>query len=90
MMAEQDQVPNGDDTFERDLKEILDDGPDLNDTSNTVQGGTPKKIISMSFSGSTGNVGSYGNSSQPQLTRSFTMPPGVFSSQLSLTTCNMI
>ena len=27
------------DTFERDLKEMLNDGPSLNDLSSTVQGG---------------------------------------------------
>ena len=30
-----------DDTFERDLKEMLKDGPSLNDLSSTVQGGNP-------------------------------------------------
>ena len=29
-----------DDTFERDLKEMLKDGPSLHDLSNTVQGGS--------------------------------------------------
>ncbi|KAH3842133.1 arfaptin-2-like [Dreissena polymorpha] len=32
-------MPMNDEEFERNLKEILDDGPDLNDMSNTVQGG---------------------------------------------------
>ena len=31
--------PEDDDTFERDLKEMLKDGPSLNDLSSTVQGG---------------------------------------------------
>ncbi|CAH1776782.1 unnamed protein product [Owenia fusiformis] len=44
MMANQAPVPanNGmldDDTFERDLKEMLEDGPALNDMSSPVQGG---------------------------------------------------
>ena len=30
-----------DDTFERDLKEMLKDGPSLNDLSSNVQGGNP-------------------------------------------------
>lgn len=44
-MAEQVTLPsNGyemdpNDTFERDLKEMLRDGPDLNDMSSTVQSG---------------------------------------------------
>lgn len=32
-----------DEEFERNLKEIMDDGPDLNDMSNTVQSGSPPK-----------------------------------------------
>ncbi|WAR00344.1 ARFP1-like protein [Mya arenaria] len=47
MMADTSEIPaslNGmpmnDDEFERNLKEIMDDGPDLNDSSNTVQGGS--------------------------------------------------
>ena len=38
-----DVIPNGpageEDLFERDLKEMLKDGPNLNDLSSTVQGG---------------------------------------------------
>ena len=34
-------VGEDDDTFERDLKEMLKDGPSLNDLSSTVQGGNP-------------------------------------------------
>lgn len=84
-MAEPNQaMANGggsEDTFEQDLKDILEDGPDLNDMSNTVQSGSPQKIISTSaYGGSTaGSMGNFG-SSQPRLTRSFTMPPGVLTS----------
>ena len=82
-MASQGAVANGehhaDDTFERDLKEILEDGPTLNDMHNTVQSGSPNKIMTSSFSGTaSGNFGS----SNARLTRSYTMPPGVFSSSI--------
>lgn len=36
-------MPMDDDEFERNLKEIMDDGPDLNDMSNTVQSGSPQR-----------------------------------------------
>ncbi|KAJ8297421.1 hypothetical protein KUTeg_023952 [Tegillarca granosa] len=87
-MTEQNQaMANGggsEDTFEQDLKDILEDGPDLNDMSNTVQSGSPQKIISTSaYSASTaGSMGNFG-SSQPRLTRSFTMPPATSNIPLS-------
>lgn len=86
-MADQNAVTNGggdprqDDTFEMDLREILEDGPDLDDMSNTVQSGSPKKHMSRSYSGSCVSATSFGTN-EPQLTRSFTVPPGVFSSLL--------
>ncbi|OWF46615.1 arfaptin-2-like isoform X1 [Mizuhopecten yessoensis] len=87
-MADQNAVPNGggdprrDDTFEMDLKEILEDGPNLNDMSNTVQSGSPKKTISRSYSGSSVSAASFG-STEPRLTRSFTMPPATSNVPLS-------
>lgn len=36
-------MPMDDDEFERNLKEIMDDGPTLSDSSNTVQSGSPQK-----------------------------------------------
>ena len=32
------------DKFERDLQEMLEDGPNLNDVTNNVQGGTPNSV----------------------------------------------
>ncbi len=84
----QKKITNGmegdEDTFERDLKEMLDDGPDLNDASSNVQGGSGTRM-SASYSGSTAlsssayESQSTGRSGSPQarLTRSYTMPPGV-------------
>lgn len=66
-------IPMDDDEFEKNLKEILEDGPNLNDMSNTVQGGTPQKGLSQStYSLSTS---SSGYQAPPQaLSRSQTMP----------------
>jgi len=69
-----------DDNFERDLQEMLDDGPSLNEIGSTVQGGTPNSM-SSSFSGSYGTTSAPDGASAPsqgRLTRSFTVPPGVF------------
>ena len=68
-------IPMDDDEFEKNLKEILEDGPNLNDMSNTVQGGTPQKGLSQStYSLSTS---SSGYQAPPQaLSRSQTMPGG--------------
>lgn len=85
MMAEEPKhVANGargDDTFEQDLQEILEDGPNLNDLSSTVQSGSPQHVLSTSAYA--GTAGIYGNSaaqksSRQTLTRSYTVPPGVF------------
>ncbi|KAK3099898.1 hypothetical protein FSP39_011451 [Pinctada imbricata] len=83
-MASQRPITNGeplsDDTFERDLKEILEDGPTLNDMHNTVQSGSPNKIMTSSFSGTaSGNFGA----SNSRLTRSYTMPPATSNVPLS-------
>lgn len=84
----QQAIPNGmegeEDTFERDLKEMLDDGPNLNDASSNVQGGTPTRMTA-SYAGSTALSSSFESpatrsaSPQARLTRSYTMPPGVSS-----------
>lgn len=76
---------NGDggvDTFEKDLKEILEDGPSLNDMHNTVQTGSPQKIMTSSYPGGSGSFDNTG-SSQQSLPRSLTMPPAT--SHVSLT-----
>lgn len=67
-----------DDSFERDLQEMLDDGPSLNDVGSTVQGGTPN-TMSATYSGSYGATTEDMPSpaTQGRLTRSFTVPPGV-------------
>lgn len=77
-MAGRDMVNGGGgvDTFEKDLKEILEDGPSLNDMHNTVQTGSPQKIMTSSYPGGSGSFDNTG-SSQQSLPRSLTMPPGV-------------
>lgn len=37
-------VPPEDDNFERDLQEMLEDGPSLNEITSNVQGGTPNSV----------------------------------------------
>lgn len=84
-------VPPEDDNFERDLQEMLEDGPSLNEITSNVQGGTPNSVsaafaenvepfsagASSSQTGSSGGI--YGSgSSASRLTRSYTVPPGVF------------
>ncbi|KAL8588176.1 hypothetical protein ACOMHN_067740 [Nucella lapillus] len=82
-----------DDNFERDLQEMLDDGPSLNEIGSTVQGGTPNSM-SASYSGGPygsggGGVGGGGGgtdggaASQGRLTRSFTVPPATSNIPLS-------
>ena len=66
--------PEDDDTFERDLKEMLEDGPNLSDSSSNVQGGVPTRM-SASYTEGTTTPGS--GLSQARLTRSYTMPPGL-------------
>lgn len=72
---------NKEDEFERDLQEMLDDGPSLNEIGSTVQGGTPNSM-SASYSGSFNAAPQDGamsaGATQGRLTRSFTVPPGVF------------
>ena len=46
IMAEQDKSRAEDDKFERDLQEMLEDGPNLNDVTANVQGGTPNSVSS--------------------------------------------
>lgn len=87
-------VPPDDDNFERDLQEMLEDGPSLNDVTSNVQGGTPNSVSATfaeqvgpfsagaSPSGMTlmgGASGIYGSGiSSTRLTRSYTVPPGMF------------
>lgn len=83
MMAEEPKhVTNGargDDTFEQDLQEILEDGPNLNDLSSTVQSGSPQRVLSTSaYAGSAGIYGNSAAQKTSRLTRSYTVPPGVF------------
>ncbi|XP_052078539.1 arfaptin-2-like isoform X2 [Mytilus californianus] len=81
-MAGRDMVNGGGevDTFEKDLKEILEDGPNLNDMHNTVQTGSPQKIMTSSYPGGSGSFDSTGSS---QLPRSQTMPPATSHVSLS-------
>lgn len=83
-MADSNTAYNGDskanDMFEQDLKDILNDGQDLTDVHNTVQSGSPNKIMTSSYPGApTGNFGA-----QSGLSRSHTMPPGVCAFELFL------
>lgn len=73
-----------DDNFERDLQEMLDDGPSLNDVGSTVQGGTPNSM-SASYSGSYGSNKEDSSSpvTQGRLTRSYTVPPATSNIPLS-------
>lgn len=67
-------IPMDDDEFEQNLKEILEDGPNLNDMSNTVQSGSPQKGMSQSaYSLSSQAAGP--QVSQSAMSRSLTMPP---------------
>lgn len=85
MMADSSPAYNGEskanDTFEQDLNDILNDGQDLTDVHNTVQSGSPNKIMTSSYPvASSGNFGA-----QSGLSRSHTMPPGVCFLTLLLT-----
>ena len=91
-----------DDNFERDLQEMLEDGPSINEITSNVQGGTPNSVSAKfaeqvgpfsagsspggaSSAGSGGGAGGAAgaggilyNSSGTRLTRSYTLPPGVW------------
>ena len=67
-------MPMDDDEFERNLKEILDDEPNLNDMSNTVQSGTPQKGMSQSAYSLSSSTGA--QVPQNTMSRSLTMPAG--------------
>ena len=76
-------IPMDDDEFEQNLKEILEDGPNLNDMSNTVQSGSPQKGMSQSaYSLSSQAAGP--QVSQSAMSRSLTMPPGKFAYVLEI------
>lgn len=64
-------IPMDDEEFEKNLKEILEDGPNLNDMSNTVQSGSPEKGMSQSaYSLSSASP----QAPPPSMSRSLTMP----------------
>lgn len=65
-------MPMDDEEFERNLKEIMDDGPDLNDMSSTVQSGSPQKPVSQTAQSlpSTPGSGSPAMSAQGQISQS--------------------
>ena len=70
-----------DDNFERDLQEMLDDGPSLNDLGSTVTGGTPSAMstsYSTSFADQRIPDDSGAGQSQARIPRSFSVPPGAF------------
>ena len=87
--ASMNGVPMDDDEFERNLKEIMDDGPNLNDLSSTVQSGSPQKASSSmtqsDYSLSTTSKPIIGDTGPTNvLTRSLTLPPPGNSSVLFL------
>ncbi|KAK6173197.1 hypothetical protein SNE40_016695 [Patella caerulea] len=86
MAEEKPQISNGnsDDTFERDLEEMLEDGPNVNEASSTVLGGTPNRMTS-SYPGSGSSYGSHYNHdmNESHLSRSYTMPPATSNVPLS-------
>jgi hypothetical protein len=76
------ESPDRDENFERDLQEMLDDGPSLNEIGSTVTGGTPSSMsTSYSTSFATSQQAS-GDSNGPvntgRIPRSHSVPPGVF------------
>ncbi|CAL1536504.1 unnamed protein product [Lymnaea stagnalis] len=92
-------IPPDDDNFERDLQEMLEDGPSLNEVTSNVQGGTPNSVSATfaekvgPFSAGTsapgtlstsGSGGIYGSGSAgSRLTRSYTVPPATSNVPLS-------
>ncbi|XP_013088336.2 arfaptin-2-like isoform X1 [Biomphalaria glabrata] len=84
-----------DDNFERDLQEMLEDGPNLNEITSNVQGGTPQSVSATfvekvgPFSAGTSSSGTtsannYGSGpSGSRLTRSYTLPPATSNVPLS-------
>ncbi|KAK3591779.1 hypothetical protein CHS0354_019551 [Potamilus streckersoni] len=73
-----DPMPMDDEEFEKNLKEIMEDVPNLNDSSNTVQSGSPQKIMTQSaYAGSVNSYSSMNSArgfQQNQMTRSYTAP----------------
>ncbi len=88
MAASPTQMPTGsiplnddDDTFERDLTQMLKDGPSLNDMSSTVQGGKPQAYIkpdtaSSAPSSTVGAPTSLHSATSTGIPRSHSVPPG--------------
>ncbi|XP_045204085.2 arfaptin-2-like isoform X1 [Mercenaria mercenaria] len=69
--ASMNGMPMDDDEFERNLQEIMDDGPTLSDSSNTVQSGSPQKPqVTQSDQLSDG-----GGSQQLSMSQSLNLPP---------------
>lgn len=71
--ASMNGVPMDDDEFERNLQEIMDDGPTLSDSSSTVQSGSPQK---PAMSQSAHNLSDGGGSQPPAMSQSLNLPPG--------------
>lgn len=64
---------NEEDTFEKDLNEMLQDAPSLNDSCSTVQSGSPRKIATAAAAPPTTFNSNPADSSH---TRPYTGPPG--------------
>jgi hypothetical protein len=64
-------MPMDDDEFERNLKEIMDDGPTLSDSSNTVQSGSPQKA------GQANSQSAGRHSPAMPMAKSMNIPPGI-------------
>ncbi|KAL4230728.1 Arfaptin-1 [Mactra antiquata] len=72
--ASMNGVPMDDDEFERNLKEIMEDGPTLSDSSNTVQSGSPQKSVTMTQSAHGLSEGNTTSSNQMPMSQSLNLP----------------
>lgn len=70
--ASMNGVPMDDDEFERNLQEIMDDGPTLSDSSSTVQSGSPQK---PAMSQSAHNLADGAISQHTSMSQSLNLPP---------------
>lgn len=69
---------NDEDTFEKDLNEMLQDAPSLNDSCSTVQSGSPRKMAAAAATAAATPPSTFKSSptSETPHTRSYAGPPG--------------
>lgn len=72
---------NDEDTFEKDLNEMLQDAPSLNDSCSTVQSGSPRKMAAAAATAAATPPSTFKSSptSETPHTRSYAGPPGKIS-----------